>query len=121
MHYTNIVSDACSQEGNDTRVAGVKRVIISVSTAIIINMLLVLASMPAQAADSYQYKSLFTPSDFTLKAEAKGRIMIYDGMTSETIEKAMDEQFNRIENMMFVRIIHEQENGEYYVEDDGCD
>ena len=62
-----------------------------------------------------------TPSEITLKAEAKGRVMIYDGLTSKTISKAMDEQFNRIENMMFVRIIHEQDNGEYYVEDDGCD
>lgn len=120
MYYTNIKSDTGIQEGNDNRVAGVKRVISSVSTAIIINMLLVLVSMPAKA-DSYQYKSLFTPSDFTLKSEAKGRIMIYDSLTSKTIDKAMDEQFDRIENMMFVRIVHEQENGEYYVEDDGCD
>jgi len=47
--------------------------------------------------------------------------MIYDGLTSNTVDKAMDEQFNRIEHMMFVRIVHEQDNGEYYVEDDGCD
>ena len=121
MYYTNIKSDTGSQEDNDNRVAGVKRVIFSVSTAIIINMLLVLVSMPAHAMDSYQYKSLFTPSEFTLKAEAKGRIMIYDGMTSKTIDMAMDEQFERIDNMMFVRIVHEQEDGEYYVEEDGCD
>ena len=121
MYYTNIKSDTGSQKGNDNRVAGVKRGIISVSTVIIINMLLVLVSMPAKAADSYQYKSLFTPSDFTLKAEAKGRIMIYDSLTSKTIDKAMDEQFDRIENMMFVRIVHEQDNGQYYVEDDSCD
>ena len=121
MYYTNIKSDTGSQGDNDNRVAGVKRVIISVSTAIIINMLLVLASRPVHAMDSYQYKSLFTPSEFTLKAEAKGRIMIYDGMTSKTIDKAMNEQFDRIDNMMFVRIVHEQEDGEYYVEEDGCD
>ena len=121
MHYTNIKSNAGNQEGYANRVTGTKRVKIPVSIAIIINMLLVLASMPAQAIDNYQYKTLFMPSDYTLKAEAKGRIMIYDGLTSKTIDKAMDEKFDRIENMMFVRIIHEQDDGEYYVEDDGCD
>ena len=89
--------------------------------AIIANMLLVLATTPAQAMDNYQYSALFTPGDYTLKAEAKGRVMIYDGLTSKTVDRAMNEQFNRIDNMMFVGIVHEQENGEYYVEDDGCD
>ena len=121
MHYTNIKSNAGNQEGSVNRATGTKRVNTSVNTAIIINMLLVLATMPAQATDNYQYKTLFTPSDYNLKAEAKGRIMIYDGLTSKTVDKAMDEQFNRIDNMMFVRIIHQQDNGEYYVEDDGCD
>jgi len=121
MYYTNIKRNAENQEGYDNRVTGTNRVKISVLTAIITNMLLVLATIPAQAVDNYQHKTLFTPSDYTLKAEAKGRIMIYDGMTSNAVDKAMDEQFNRIENMMFVRIVHEQDNGEYYVEDDGCD
>ena len=121
MHYTNIKSNAASQEDSVNRVTGTRRVKISVSTASIINMLLVLVSMPAHAMDNYQYKTLFAPSDYTLKAEAKGRIMIYDGLTSKTVDKAMDEQYDRIDNMMFVRILHEQDNGEYYVEDDGCD
>ena len=121
MHYTNIKSNAANHEGYVSRVAGTKRVKFSVSAAITINTLLVLVTMPAQAMDNYQYNALFTPSDYTLKAEAKGRVMIYDGLTSKTVDKAMNEQFNRIDNMMFVRIIHEQDNGEYYVEDDGCD
>ncbi len=121
MHYTNTKSNAANQEGYDNRVTGSKIVKNPVSVAIIINMLLVLATVPAQAMDNYQYKTLFLPSDYTLKAESKGRVMIYDGLTSNTVDKAMDEQFNRIEHMMFVRIVHEQDNGEYYVEDDGCD
>jgi hypothetical protein len=121
MHYTKIKSKAANREGYVNRVTGTKSVIISVFAAIITNMLLVLAATPAQAKDNYQYNALFTPSDYTLKAEAKGRVMIYDGLTSKTVDKAMNEQFNRIDNMMFVGIIHEQENGEYYVEDDGCD
>ena len=121
MNYTNFKRNAGNQDGYVKRVTGAKRVKISVSTVIITSMLLALATMPAKAMDNYQYKTLFAPSDYTLKAEANGRVMIYDGLTSKTIDKAMDEQFNRIENMMFVRIIHEQDDGEYYVEDDGCD
>ncbi len=47
--------------------------------------------------------------------------MIYGGMDNETVERAMDEQFNRIDNMMFTRIHHVRDNGEEYVDDDGCD
>ena len=72
------------------------------------------------AADDYQANVLFNPSQSILKAEARGRIMIYDGLKSETIELAMNQQFDRIENMMFVRTQYEQEDGEYEVEDD-CD
>mgnify|MGYP001828891103 CR=1 FL=1 len=121
MHCTDIKSNAANHEGNVNRVAGTKRVKFSVFSAITINTLLVLANMPAQAVDNYQYNALFSPSDYTLEAEAKGRVMIYDGLASKTVDRAMNEQFNRIDNMMFVRIIHEQDNGEYYVEDDGCD
>ena len=84
------------------------------------NMLLMLAVLPAQASDSFQHKVLFEPSDSMLLAEEKGRIMIYDGLHSKTIDKAMDQHFNRIENMMFVRTRHTQDNGEEFIEDD-CD
>ncbi len=47
--------------------------------------------------------------------------MIYDSLDNETVELAMNEQFDRIENMMFVRTQYIQEDGEYEVEDDGCD
>ena len=69
-------------------------------------------------ADTYQERMLFTPSESNLQAEARGFIMIYDGLKNETIERAMNEQFNRIENMMFVRTKYVQENGEYEADDD---
>ena len=81
----------------------------------------ILLATPALAVDRYQQKMLFTPSDSTLRAEAKGRVMIYDGLDIDTVEKAMSEQYDRIDNMMFVRIQHPQDDGDYYVEDDGCD
>jgi len=81
---------------------------------------LFMASIPASAVDSYQQRVLFSPSAEILQAEARGRIMIYDGLKNETVEKALDSQFDRIENMMFVRTVHIQENGEFEVDDD-CD
>lgn len=81
---------------------------------------LLVASSSVYATDSYQLKVLFTPSDSILLAEANGRVMIYDGLKSETVEQAMNEQYDRIESMMFVRTLYEQEDGEYEVEDDGC-
>ena len=79
------------------------------------------SSTSVYAVDEYQNSVLFSPSPGILKAEAKGRVMIYDGLDNETVELAMSEQFNRIENMMFVRTQYLQEDGEYEVEEDGCD
>jgi len=82
----------------------------------------VLSMMPLHAStqDSYQERILFSPDPDILQAESRGRIMIYDGLRNETVEVALDHQFDRIENMMFVRTVYVQENGEYEVDDD-CD
>ena len=88
---------------------------------ILIASLLTLTATSAFADNRFYNKLLFTPGDSMLRAESRGRIMIYDGMDNETVERAMDEQFNRIDNMMFTRIHHVQDNGEEYVDDDGCD
>lgn len=82
--------------------------------------MLVTAPLSASAEDSYQKRVLFSPSAETLLAEARGRIMIYDGLKNETVERALDGQFDRIGNMMFIRTVYTQENGESEVEDD-CD
>jgi len=90
-------------------------------TKTILAACVLLSPIPLLAADDYQDTVLFSPSPGILLAEAKGRIMIYDGLENETVELAMSEQFNRIENMMFVRTQYIQEDGDYEVEEDGCD
>ncbi len=82
---------------------------------------LALSSFSATADDRFQMNALFSPSDVMLAAEEKGRIMIYDGLESEIVEQAMDEQFKRIGNMMFVRIRYKQDNDEYIIDEDDCD
>ena len=75
----------------------------------------------AQAYDSYQLKVLFTPTKSDLDAEARGRVMIYDSLKNEMVEKALNEQFGRIDRMMFIRTQLMQESGEYEAEEDECD
>lgn len=74
----------------------------------------------AHAYDIYQIKVLFNPSKSDLEAEAKGRVMIYDSLKNESVDKALNEQFGRIDHMMFVRTQYLQESGEYEEEED-CD
>lgn len=73
------------------------------------------------AYDSYQLKVLFIPTKSDLEAESQGRVMIYDSLKNDTVEKALDEQFWRIDKMMFIRTQYIQENGDYETEEDGCD
>jgi len=90
---------------------------------------LLAAMATAGAADAWQERLLFDPPQSQRDAEARGRIMIYDGLTDAQITQAMDEQFERIESMMFVRTIHtdkqgevlrDEETGVVQAEDDGC-
>lgn len=91
---------------------------LNIFNKLIISTLLIASS--SVYANSYQQNILFSPSESILLAEAKGRIMIYDGLKNETVELAMNEQFGRIENMMFVNIEYELEDGVYEAEEDEC-
>ena len=73
------------------------------------------------AEDVFQYQVLSSPTAGQLKAESRGRVMIYDGLDNAVVERALDEQFDRIEHMMFVRTRHTEPDGEVSYEDDGCD
>ena len=58
----------------------------------------------AEANDGFQYNALFNPGPARLKAEARGRVMIYDGLDNAVVEHALDQQSGRIGRMMFTRI-----------------
>jgi hypothetical protein len=63
---------------------------------------------------------LLNPSAGQLKAEQHGRVAIYDGLHESTVDRALDTQFGRIQNMMFVRVTHTTPEGGEWV-DDECD
>jgi hypothetical protein len=102
------------------------------------NVLLILAmssvfSHSALADDpqqSWQLSLLFNPGDHQYEMERSGRVFIYDGLRDTVIEQALDEQYDRIEGMMFVNTVvtdddgvplTDPETGEVLVENDGCD
>lgn len=78
--------------------------------------------MAEGANERFQYNALFNPTTGQLKAEARGRVMIYDGLDNEAVERPLDEQSGRIEPMMFIRIRQTQggDDEEDTVVDDDC-
>ena len=71
----------------------------------------------------FQKRLLLNPTPGQLAAEQDGRVQIYDSLDIGLVDEAMDLHFNRIENMMFIRIHHlpPAGAGPTVVENDGCD
>jgi hypothetical protein len=78
--------------------------------------------------EKWQNNRLFQPTARQKAQEVKGKVVIYDGLTDATVDKAMDRNFDRIQNMMFIRVIRtgktgkpiHKEDGSVEVEDDDC-
>lgn len=74
----------------------------------------------AASTDDYFENVLFSPGKATLAAEARGRVTIYDGLTQRVVDRALDEQFERIDHMMFIRTRYTLPDGSEDIDDD-CD
>jgi hypothetical protein len=77
-------------------------------------------SLASDGIETWELQQLHTPSPALRQQEDAGRITIYDGIRITEIDRAMDEQFERIDSMMFIRSNYVDEDGEWY-EDDDCD
>ncbi|MCU0835766.1 MAG: hypothetical protein MUC77_15240 [Chromatiaceae bacterium] len=77
-----------------------------------------------------ELRRLFEPTPSELRAERAGRIYIYEDMRDTDVERAMREQFHRVQSMMFIRVQRTDKQGEVMkdpesgvpttVSDDGC-
>lgn len=90
-------------------------------------------SVTASADDNgndFQRNILFQPSERQLEREAGGSVFIYDGLTDREVDRAMDQQTERIKAMMFVgtkttdvngELARDPQTGDVIAEDDDCD
>jgi len=93
-----------------------------IKTRVIIPLMLLIPSLSGQAiaAQGWQELRLLEPSATQQRTEKQGRVYIYDGLHEATVDHALEGQFGRIENMMFVGVRHTTDAGEE-VADDDCD
>ena len=68
------------------------------------------------ADHQWQLQMLFNPGIEQLQIESRGRVFIYNGETSADIDQAMDRQYGRIENMMFVNTVWTNAQGDTMVD-----
>ena len=80
-------------------------------------------ALPSADQLDYHERLLLHPTTKQLAAEQDGRVRIYDALEIGLINTALDQQFDRIDHMMFSRIHHlpPPGAGPAVVEDDGCD
>ena len=87
------------------------------------------AAMSSPTGNEWQLKRLFAPTQRQLAQEAQGKVFIYYGLRDVDVERAMLEEFDRVENMMFAGTIithkgnpkKDVASGDWLREDDGCD
>ena len=85
--------------------------------------------MSSPTGNEWQLKRLFAPTQRQLDLEAQGKVFIYYGLRDIDVERAMREEFDRVENMMFAGTIvtnkgepkKDVASGDWLREDDGCD
>lgn len=64
---------------------------------------------------------LLNPNPLLVKQERAGKVIIYDRVREEIIHNALDNNFARIENMMFINTLVEEDDGDLQIEEDDCD
>ena len=95
-----------------------------------ISLLLAMSTVSlAVDVSEIELRRLFDPTPAEIQAESSGRIYIYEGLRDIDVERAIEEEFNRVDSMMFIRVKQtdeegdvrkDPESGQAMVQDDGC-
>ena len=77
---------------------------------------------PVALSLDYQKQRLLAPTPAQRATETRGGVYIYDSLEAGQVDAALDRHFDRIQNMMFIRIHHlpPTGTGPAEVEDDDC-
>lgn len=85
---------------------------------------------PDEPVDSpWQVNRLLHPNARQVALEQSGKVFVYYSLTDKLVDRAMSDNFDRIEYMMFARTIktnnrgeplRNRRTGELVAEDDGC-
>jgi hypothetical protein len=67
---------------------------------------------PDKGLHDWQVQRLMAPSPRAIEKEREGYVYIYDGLAEREVETALDTQFPRIQNMMFVGTVKTDTHGE---------
>jgi hypothetical protein len=88
---------------------------------ILVTALVLLLAVPpsAGAADpsadenlqQWQLRRLFVPTERELVHEREGNVYIYEGLTDRQVDQALDQNFDRIEYMLFLGTRRTDESG----------
>jgi hypothetical protein len=97
--------------------------------SLIFALLIATTAGSADELRDIELRRLFDPTPAELRAEQAAGIYIYDGLRDTDIEHAMQEEFDRVESMMFIRVKRpipqgksneKPDNDVVYVQDDDC-
>ena len=70
--------------------------------------------------EDWQVEVALSPPGYILAIEGKkDRVWILQGLRSSDIDQVMNDQFDRLEHLMFIKTRHESPNGDEWVDDEG--
>ncbi len=58
-----------------------------------------------------EMRRLFEPTESELRNEGGGSVYIYEGLTDRAVNRALEEEFERVEHMMFINTIRTDAQG----------
>ncbi|MEJ2398706.1 MAG: hypothetical protein P8047_11300 [Gammaproteobacteria bacterium] len=84
--------------------------------------------LASQQTDDWQKQRLLHPTTAQRAHEQQGSVFIYDGLSEQEVDQSMDQNFDRIDAMMFINVKKAKTDNKgsvldddtYATDDDGC-